>query len=86
MRHVLKIRIVRCDDWQWVYLDGEVCDIEGGHEVEHERMAAYINDYLKNMGDKPIGKIDCETLWITEEYAEEGVPQFLKDIPNEVFS
>lgn len=30
-------------------------------------------------------KIDFETWWVSDEYAEEGLPQYLKDIPDEVF-
>lgn len=87
---MLKIRDVRCDDWHWLYIDGEVTNDEGiGHHLEPSDLVEAINTYLdsKSCGSyrEQIMKIDFETWWVSDEYAEEGLPQYLKDIPDEVF-
>lgn len=86
----MKIRDVRCDDWHWLYIDGEVTNDEGiGHHLEPADLVEAINTYLdsKSRGSyrEQIMKIDFETWWVSDEYAEGGLPQYLKDIPDEVF-
>lgn len=87
---MLKIRDVRCNDWHWLYIDGELTNDEGvGHNLEPADLVNAINTYLEknSRGSNRcylIG-IDFETWWVTDEYAESGLPQYLKDIPEEVF-
>ena len=84
---MLKIRNVRCDDWHWLYIDGELTIV--GHHLEPSDLVDAINTYLENKSHgsyrEQIMKIDFETWWVTDEYAEGVLTQYLKDIPDEVF-
>ena len=87
---MLEIRDVRCDDWHWLYIDGELTSDGGvGHHLEPSDLVDAINTYLDSKSDGSYReqnmKIDFETWWVTGEYAEGGLPQYLKDIPEEVF-
>lgn len=87
---MLEVRDIRCDDWHWLYIDGEVTEEDGysGYGSKSEDLVEAINLYLKNKSSgsyqEMISGIDFETWWIEDEYAESGLPQYLKDIPKEV--
>lgn len=90
MIEILEIRDVRCDDWHWLYIEGEVTNEEGiGHNLGVEDLIEAINTYLqsKRKGStlEKVSGIDFDTYWVNNDYAENGLPRYLKDIPEEVF-
>ena len=87
---MLGIRDVRCDDWHWLYINGELTDVGGvGHSLDPEDLVDRINLHLQEKSvhtyQEKISGIDFETWWVDNNYAENGLPQSLKDIPEEMF-
>ena len=78
----LKIRLVQCNDWQALYLKNRLA-LEG-HHIHADQLIGCINeliDYYK----EPIKELDYGEYWVTDEYAENGFPEYLSQIPDDVF-
>lgn len=89
---MLKIRVrdVRCDDWHWLYIEDKLtCESGVGHELSVEDFVEEINAYLEEKSHgaylESIYRIDFEEWWVSDEYAESGLPDNLNGIPEEEF-
>ena len=78
----LKIRLVQCDDWQALYLTNKPA--AEGHHIYANQLIRCINALI-NYYKEPIEELDYGEYWVTDEYAENGFPEYLSQIPDDVF-
>lgn len=78
---MLSIVVVRTDNWQWLYVEGVLRN--EGHEILISNVIYLINVYLL-VHDSSLERIEFKTKWIDENYAENGCPTLLTDIPQEM--
>lgn len=74
----LDIVVVRCDDWEAIYFNGEEFTQNHSHNWPY-----FIGKYMT-------GKVinSCETKWVKEDYAYEvgHFPDLLADIPEDAWT
>lgn len=85
----LTIREVKSDDLSWLYIQGECKNTEGFYNIQLRDLVDAINTYImeNSFGSyiKQISQIDYECWNINEEYAEDGMPKYLSDIPEDMW-
>lgn len=78
----IKVTIVKCNDWQGVYVEGE--KYEEDHNIHTYNLIDIINHFL--LDKNTVTQIDYEELWVTDDYVEElGLPNKFDEIPENVF-
>lgn len=84
----LQVIEVSCDDWSVLYVDGKITEYEG-HRLGLMEVFHAINDWIKENSYGStiayISGINYDNWFVRDEYTEEGLPEILKDIPEEMF-
>lgn len=82
----LSVTIVKCSDWQALYIEGE--KKYEGHNIETDlALFDLINSAIYEHCGGSIESIDFGTLFVEDDYAENnGLPERLEDIPDEAIS
>ena len=79
----LSVTIVKCSDWQALYIEGE--KKYEGHNIDVDlALFDLINSAIYEYCGGSIESIDFGTLFVEDDYAENGLPERLEDIPDEV--
>ena len=80
----LSVTIVKCSDWQALYIEGE--KKYEGHNIETDlALFDLINSAIYEHCGGSIESIDFGTLFVEDDYAENnGLPERLEDISDEV--
>lgn len=79
----LDIIEVSSEDWSVLYVDGKRTEYEG-HSLCLMDMTSAINEWIRD-GNNITGKICYDNWYINQEYMEEGLPELLSEIPEEMF-
>lgn len=86
MKNYLSVIIVKCDDWQALYIEGE--KRYEGHNIDADlALFDLINSAIYEHCGGSIESIEFGNLYVTQEYAEDvGFPEKLVDIPDEIIN
>lgn len=84
MKKYIRVMIMKCDDWQALYIEGGK-KYEGHHINVDLALFDLINSAIYEHCGGKIESIDFGSLYVTQEYAEDvGFPDRLEDIPDEI--
>lgn len=84
----LRVTVVSNTDWSWLYVDGKLTEYDG-HGLTLDNLADAINDYIdENSNGSYIASVHgiiYQEWCVNQEYGENGLPELLEDIPEDMF-
>lgn len=80
----LQVIQVSSDDWNVLYVNGKRTEYEG-HSLCLMDMSNAINEWIKNKWYGSISGVNYDNWFVKQEYMEEGLPELLSEIPEEMF-